>query len=108
MSVAGMLVSTYDHQRASQAVDSQGGFVTTWPSQGNVSGMDSIASAREQENAQQALGNVDTVVYVGASESIERDDRLVISSRTLRVKGIFGDSRRTYLKLLCEEIVEGN
>jgi len=95
--------TSYSHERKIRTTDSQGGFTRTWADLGTVWGRDQSATSKEVDEAAQHLGKIDTVVYVGPDEDVQREDRLTTGTRVLRVARIERPSVSVYLKCICEE-----
>ena len=107
--IAHLLPNSYTQKRRNRATDSQGGWPEGTPTTvGTVKGRHYNPSGAEITEAEEWVGRIDTVVYVGPGEAIERDDSLTLGSETWRVKWILKPSVAAYQKLLCTIDQAGN
>jgi SPP1 family predicted phage head-tail adaptor len=105
-----LLITTFTQTRRTRASDGQGGFTETWASVDTaLTGRMRPASAAERTVADQNRAQISHVLYLLATETIYRGDRVTDGDRTWDVIAVREPSHSGHhLEVDCREVqVEG-
>ncbi len=108
--IESLLITTFTQTRRTRASDGQGGFTETWSEvDAALVGRMRPASAAERTVAQQAQAAISHVLYLLASETIYRGDRVTDGDRTWDVIAVREPSHSGHhLEVDCREVqIEG-
>lgn len=103
-----LLNNDFTVSRPSRAPNGQGGFVVTYVAVGAVRGRMRPASSAERTVAAQEQRQISHVLYVKASETILRSDRVTGDELTVEVKAVREPSRADeHLEIECLAMQKG-